>query len=83
MRPTSKPVLTDSVKITEADGVVMERFIKADGTYCKENEKAHGVSQADADVNEMCPVDVYGILVLETGDAVDTTSIPINSPVKI
>jgi len=81
MRPTSKTVLTDSVKITEVGGVKMERFVKADGSLCLDNEKAYGVSQVDADCDEMCPVDVYGIVIIEAGDGVDETSIPIGAPV--
>ena len=74
---TEKPVLIDSVEITETGGMVKNRFAKADGTLCGAGEKAHGVLNLDADENEIGSVMVYGISVVDTGN--DVVSIPITA----
>lgn len=65
---TYKPVLISS--ITPKTNIKKCRFIGFDGNYCTANAKAYGVVDVDTDMEDMLPVGIIGILLVETGGAV-------------
>ena len=65
---TYKPVLISS--ITPKTNIKKCRFIGFDGNYCTANAKAYGVADVDTDMEDMLPVGIIGILLVETGGAV-------------
>jgi hypothetical protein len=68
MEKTYKPLLVDSVKAqTDLD---KQRFIGFDGNYCLAGAKALGVSDAETEKNQLCPVAVNGILLIKAGGAI-------------
>jgi hypothetical protein len=68
MEKTYKPGITDSVLANE--DLIKQRFVGFDGKYCKAGEKALGVCDATTDQNQLVPVALNGILLIETGGAV-------------
>lgn len=65
---TYKPVLISS--ITAKTDIKKCRFIGFDGNYCTAGVKAYGVSDVETDKEEMLPVSVIGVLLIEAGGAV-------------
>ncbi len=72
---TMKPILTESILVS-AD-TKKHRFIGFDGALCVAGAKALGVSQVDAGSGEMMSVDVLGILLVETNEAIS-----VGDPIK-
>ena len=66
---TYKPILIDS--IIAAVDLVKQRFVGFDGNLCAADAKALGVSDADTKLGQQCPVATHGILLVETGGAVN------------
>ena len=70
MPKTFQPTLTTSVLATTA--LVKNRFAGlVSGNYCASGAKALGAIQANTDSGEMAPVDVLGIVLVESGDAIN------------
>ena len=65
---TYKPVLTESIAVSAA--TVKNRFIGFDGALCAAGAKALGVSQVDVDAEEVLPVMVEGIALVEASAAI-------------
>ena len=65
---TYKPVLTESIAVSAA--TVKNRFIGFNGALCAAGEKALGVSLIDVDANEVLPVMVEGIALVEASAAI-------------
>lgn len=68
MEKTYKPGVIESVKA--AENLQKQRFIGFDGKYCKNGDKALGVSDASTDEAQLAPVAIYGILLIESGSAI-------------
>lgn len=61
-----KPILIDSIKAGE--DVEQYRFIGFDGNYCKSGAKALGVCDVSTEKDQMTPVCVSGILLVEAAE---------------
>lgn len=68
MIKTMKPGVVESIQ-TQAN-LVKHRFVGFDGNYCAANAKSLGVSQADIEQDQQCPVTVTGIALIESGGAI-------------
>lgn len=67
---TEQPILITSIKCNEVGGIVKSRFINFSGTFGASGTKSLGVVNADTDQNEMTPVTVKGIAVVQAGDII-------------
>lgn len=63
-----KPLLIDS--ITAAEDLPKQRFIDFTGLICKSGQKAFGVCDVETDSEQLAPVGVIGILLVEAGDTI-------------
>lgn len=63
---TEQPILITSIKCTEIDSIAKNRFINFNGTYGTDGAKALGVVNAETNTDEMTPVIVKGIALVET-----------------
>lgn len=68
MIKTMKPGVVESIQAQA--NLVKHRFIGFDGNYCAANAKSLGVSQADIEQNQQCPVVVTGIALIESGGVI-------------
>lgn len=69
---TQQPVLTTSV-LAAAD-LPRHRFAGFNGNLCGAGERALGTVEADTEADNMAPVNVLGILLVEAGGAVTAGS---------
>lgn len=74
---TEQPILITSLLCKESGGVMKNRFIDFNGSYCSDTVKSFGVCNADTNNLEMIPITAKGIAVVITGGA-----IPQGSPVQ-
>lgn len=65
---TQNPSLT--VSINAASALKALRFVGFDGNTCAANAKALGVAEYDTDADDMAPVNVSGIIIVEAGGAI-------------
>ena len=63
-----KPLLIESVKVPV--DVEQQRFIGFDGNYCAENKKALGVCDVATEKEQLAPVAVFGILLVEASGTI-------------
>lgn len=75
MEKTIKTICTET--ILAATALVKQRFIGFTGNYCAAGAKALGVSQVNVDSGEQLPVDLAGILIVESGGVINA-----GAPVK-
>ena len=68
MTRTYKPGITDSVMA--AENLAKQRFVGFDGKHTGAGAKALGVCDASIDKNQLAPVVLNGILLIETGEAI-------------
>jgi hypothetical protein len=64
---TEQPVLITSIKCTEVGGITKNRFISFNGAFGSEGQKSLGVVNADTNADEMTPVTVKGIAIVQSG----------------
>ncbi len=64
---TEQPILITSTKCNEVGGIPKNRFISFSGSFGSEGQKSLGVVNADSDQNEMTPVTVKGIALIQSG----------------
>ena len=67
---TEQPLLITSIKCIQLGGVIKNRFIGFTGAYGASGTKSLGVSNAATSQDEMIPVTVKGIALVESGDAI-------------
>jgi hypothetical protein len=63
-------VILGASSIQAAADLVKHRFIGFDGNLCAANAKARGVSAADTKAGQMCPINIAGEVLVETGGAI-------------
>ncbi len=68
MERTYKPGITDSVMA--AENLTKQRFVGFNGKHTGAGAKALGVCDASIDKNQLAPVVLNGILLIETGGAI-------------
>lgn len=68
MERTYKPGITDSVMAVES--LIKQRFVGFDGKLAGNGKKALGVCDTSTDINQLAPVVLNGILLIETGGAI-------------
>ncbi len=64
--------------IRAAADLVKHRFIGFDGNLCGANAKARGVSAADTKSGQICPINIAGEVLVESGGAI-TAGVPVAS----
>ena len=74
-----KPLLIDTIKATEK--IEAHRFISFRGSFCNGNPKAYGVSEIDAEIGELIPVAISGVLLVEAGGTI-TVGDPVSAESK-
>jgi len=67
---TEQPILITSIKCTEPGGIIRNRFINFQGAFGAEGTKTLGVVNADTNQDEMTPVTVKGIALVQTAYAI-------------
>jgi len=67
-----KPLLIDSIKA--AVNLPKQRFVDFTGNICTEGAKAYGVCDVETDAEQLAPVGVIGVLLVEAGGAITTGS---------
>ncbi len=63
-------VILGTSSIQAAADLVKHRFIGFDGNLCGANAKARGVSAADTKSGQMCPINISGEVLVESGGAI-------------
>lgn len=63
-------VILGTASILAAADLVKHRFIGFDGNLCGANAKARGVSAADTKTGQMCPINIAGEVLVESGGAI-------------
>ncbi len=63
-------VILGTSSIQAAADLVKHRFIGFDGNLCGANAKARGVSAADTKIGQMCPINIAGEVLVESGGAI-------------
>ena len=63
-----KPILIDSIKAGE--NVEQYRFIGFNGRYCAAGAKAYGICDVSTEKDQLAPIGVLGIFLVEAGAAV-------------
>lgn len=63
-------VILGTSSIQAAADLVKHRFIGFDGNLCAANAKARGVSAADTKSGQMCPLNISGEVLVESGGAI-------------
>lgn len=62
-------VILGTSSILAAADLTQRRFIGFDGNHCGANAKARGVSEADTKTGQMCPINIAGEVLVESGGA--------------
>ncbi|MCL4492329.1 MAG: DUF2190 family protein [Nitrospirae bacterium] len=62
-------IILGASSILAAADLVQRRFIGFDGTLCAANARARGVSAADTKAGQMCPINISGEVLVESGGA--------------
>lgn len=65
---TYKPILIDTLKAST--DLKKQRFAGFDGNYCEAGKKAFGIVDADTSADELAPIALNGILLIECGGSV-------------
>lgn len=63
------PLLIHSVKACEA--LKANRFLGFDGQYCKSGKKALGIIDASTEKDQMAPIAITGILLIEAAENIN------------
>ncbi|MBE7709135.1 MAG: DUF2190 family protein [Cyanobacteria bacterium SIG32] len=67
-----KPLLIDSIKATV--DLPCNRFVDFTGNICAEGAKAYGVCDVNTDAEQLAPVGVLGVLLVEAGGTITAGS---------
>ncbi len=65
---TYKPILIDTLKAST--DLKKQRFAGFDGNYCEAGKKAFGIVDADTSAEELAPIALNGILLIECGGTI-------------
>ena len=63
-------VILGTSSIEAAADLVKHRFIGFDGNLCGANAKARGVSATDTKSGQMCPINIVGEVLVESGGVI-------------